>query len=385
MSEMQAINDHLTGFQCIRCGTLHSLADYPEGCPNCSADQHPASVVPVYDDAMPPAFGCGTGRGMKRFAHRLPYASFPSLGEGDTPLVELPGLAEELGLQRLSIKLESANPTGSHKDRMSAQFVARARDRGCSGVIAASSGNAGASLAAYAAAAGLPCIIVTTPAISPPWRRAIEMAGAEIIYTEDSLERWAIVRRKVGEEGYASATNYLDPPVGSDPYGVDGYKTLGYELAEDQATAEVDAVFVPTARGDLLWGIYHGLADAIAEGKLSRLPRLIAVEPFARLEQVLAGQDLRMHFAGKSLLVSIGGATVTYQSYLAVAESRGTAISVPQDQALFDQQTLARHGLYLELSAAASLSGLRQAIQHPGEAIRSAILIGTSHGYKEGG
>lgn len=379
---MQAINEHLSGFQCIRCGAIHPVADYPEGCPNCLADGHPASVVPVYDETVPPSFG-GGGRGMQRFAHRLPYISFPCLGEGDTPLVELPALAHELGLERLSIKLESANPTGSHKDRMSAQFVARAKDRGGPGVIAASSGNAGASLAAYAAAAGLPCIIVTTPAISPPWRRAIEMAGAEIIYTEDSLERWAIVRRKVREEGYASATNYLDPPVGSDPYGVDGYKSLGYELAEDEATAEADAVFVPTARGDLLWGIYRGLADAVAEGKRSHLPRLIAVEPFPRLKEVLAGQDLRSHFPGKSLLVSIGGATVTYQSYLAVTESRGTAVSVPQDQALADQQTLARNGLHLELSAAASLTGLRQALQRPGEAIRSAVLIGTSHGYKE--
>ncbi|MGI6854319.1 threonine synthase [Mesorhizobium sp. 1B3] len=379
---MQAINKHLTGFQCIRCRAIHPVADYPEGCPSCLADGHPASVVPVYDETVPPAFG-GGGRGMQRFAHRLPYISFPCLGEGDTPLVELPALAHELGLGRLSIKLESANPTGSHKDRMSAQFVARAKDRGGPGVIAASSGNAGASLAAYAAAAGLRCVIVTTPAISPPWRRAIEMAGAEIIYTEDSLERWAIVRRKVREEGYASATNYLDPPVGSDAYGVEGYKSLGYELAEDEATAEVDAVFVPTARGDLLWGIYRGLADAVAEGKRSSLPRLIAVEPFPRLKEVLAGQDLRMHFPGKSLLVSIGGATVTYQSYLAVTESRGTAVSVPQDQALADQQTLARNGLYLELSAAASLTGLRQAIQRPGETIRSAVLIGTSHGYKE--
>ncbi|HWK67805.1 MAG TPA: pyridoxal-phosphate dependent enzyme [Rhizobiaceae bacterium] len=385
MNQMQAINDYLTGFRCIRCVTLHPVADYPEGCPNCSAEHHPASVVPVYADTIPPAIGGGTGRGMRRFAHRLPYVSFPSLGEGDTPLVDLSGLAEELGLERLSIKLESANPTGSHKDRMSAQFVARARDRGGAGVIAASSGNAGASLAAYAAAAGLHCIIVTTPAISRPWRRAIEMAGADIIYRDDSLERWAIVRDKVREEGYTSATNYLDPPVGSDPFGVDGYKTLGYELAEDQATAEVDAVFVPTARGDLLWGIYRGLADAVAEGRRSSLPRLIAVEPFPRLEQVLAGQDLRTHFPGKSLLVSIGGATVTYQSYVAVTESQGTAIAVSQGQALADQQILARRGLFLELSSAASLTGLRTAIQRSGEAIRSAVLIGTSHSYKESG
>lgn len=167
----------------------------------------------------------------------------------------LPHLAEEIGLDRLSIKLESANPTGSHKDRMSAQFVARAKARGGPGVIAASSGNAGASLAAYAAAAGLHCIIVTTPAISPPWKRAIEMTGAKIIYTEDSLERWAIVRRKVREEGYASATNYLDPPVGSDPYGVDGYKTLGYELAEQ---ADADASSFPRPRRPAL-GYLSGL------------------------------------------------------------------------------------------------------------------------------
>lgn len=376
---MQAINRNLTGFSCIRCDTLHPLADYPEGCPTCLVAGHPASVVPVYDDAAPPAFG-GAGRGMRRFAHRLPYSVFQSLGEGDTPLVDLSHLAEEIGLDRLSIKLESANPTGSHKDRMSAQFVARAKARGGPGVIAASSGNAGASLAAYAAAAGLHCIIVTTPAISPPWKRAIEMTGAEIIYTEDTLERWAIVRRKVREEGYASATNYLDPPVGSDPYGVDGYKTLGYELAEE---ADADAIFVPTARGDLLWGIYRGFLDAVTEGRRSTLPRLIAVEPFPRLEKVLAGEDLRSHFPGKSLLVSIGGATVTFQSYLAVRESRGAAISVSQDQALADQLILARHGLYLELSAAASLSGLRQFGDRAGHPIRNALLIGTSHGYKE--
>jgi threonine synthase len=208
------------------------------------------------------------------------------------------------------------------------------------------------------------------------------MAGAEIIYTEDSLERWAVVRGKVVEEGFASATNYIDPPVGSDPWGVDGYKTLGYELAGEMA-ADVDAVFVPTARGDLLWGVYRGLAEAVAEGQLSKVPRLVAVEPFPRLELVLAGQDMRSHFPGKSLLSSIGGATVTYQSFLAVSQTEGTAISVDQDLALADQRALAGYGLHLELSAAASLTGLRRLLARPGKRIRNAVLIGTSHGYKD--
>ncbi|SMH29552.1 threonine synthase [Mesorhizobium australicum] len=380
---MLKINQHLTGFQCIRCEELHPIHDYHEGCPKCQAQHRPASVVPVYDKTMPDVVWSGSGRGMRRFSHRLPYCSFESLGEGDTPIVDLPRLAGELGMDRLSIKLEGANPTGSHKDRMSVQFVARAKDRGAHGVVAASSGNAGASVAAYAAAAGLPCIIVTTPAISPPWRRAIEMTGAEIIYTEDSLERWAIVRRMVRDEGYASATNYLDPPVGSDPWGVDGYKTLGYELAEDEATADIEAILVPTARGDLLWGIYQGLADAVSAGRRSSQPRLVAVEPFPRLEKVLAGQDLRSHYPGRSLLVSIGGATVTFQSWLAVTKTRGAAVSVAEELALADQRVLARHGLFLELSAAASLTGLRRLLQGGDQPPRSALLIATSHGYKE--
>src|SRR5690606_405961 len=122
--------------------------------------------VPVYDDAMPWPSATASRRGMARFGARLPYSGFMSLGEGDTPLVDLPGLASQCGLEALSIKLESANPTGSHKDRMSAQFVARAKDRNVPSVIAASSGNAGCSVAAYATAAGLPCTIVTTPSIT---------------------------------------------------------------------------------------------------------------------------------------------------------------------------------------------------------------------------
>ena len=377
---MPSINSRLTGFRCIRCEQLLPLTDYPEGCPHCQADRYPASVAPVYDEGA--TIDAGSGRGMRRFAHRLPYETFQSLGEGDTPLVELPRLAAELRLERLAVKLESANPTGSHKDRMSAQFVARASDRGGPGVIAASSGNAGASLAAYAAAAGLRCVIVTTPAISPPWKRAIEMAGAELIYTKDSLERWAIVRRMVVDEGFSSATNYLDPPVGSDPWGVDGYKTLGYELAETMG-ADVDAVFVPTARGDLLWGAFRGLTESVAEGRRSGVPRLVAVEPFPRLELVLTGRDIRSHFPGTSQLVSIGGATVTYQSYLALTRTEGTAVSVEQELAVADQRALAAYGLYLELSAAASLTGLRRLLALGDQSIRSAVLIATSHGYKE--
>jgi threonine synthase len=374
------LNPHLRGFKCLRCDTLHAIGDYPEGCPRCAADSYPISVAPAYGP-LPLLSAAGSGHGLCRFGERLPYTTFHSLGEGGTPHAPLEHIARELALQSVTIKLEGSNPTGSHKDRMTSQFVARAMAKHAPVVAAASSGNAGASLAAYVAAAGLRCVIVTTPKISPAWRRAIEMSGAEMHYIENPLERWAFIRAKVREDGWLSATNMLNPPTGSEPFGVDGYKTVAYELALDPATSKADTIVVPAARGDLLWGIYAGYKELVDEGTLAEMPQLVAVEPFQRLELALAGTDWRSQFPGASPMVSINGTTLAYQAVAAVERSSGIAVSAPADQAIADQRALARAGFYLELSAAASLTGLRLACARLKP--RHAVLIATSHGYKE--
>jgi threonine synthase len=98
---------------------------------------------------------------------------------------------------------------------------------------------------------------------------------------------------------------------------------------------------------------------------------------------VLAGADLRDRFPGSSPLSSIGGTTATYQALTAVRLSGGTALSVPSEEVIADQKRLARSGLYLELSAAAALTGLRVLLAGKRVAIRHATVIATSHGYKE--
>src|SRR3546814_4340848 len=97
------------------------------------------------------------------------------------------------------------------KDRMSCLAVTRALDVGATMIVAASSGNGGASLALYAAAAGLQCCIVTTSALSPVFRRAIIMTGAQIFTASDSPERWDHIANMVKEQSAFPATNYLDP------------------------------------------------------------------------------------------------------------------------------------------------------------------------------
>ena len=129
------------------------------------------------------------------------------------------------------------------------------------------------------------------------------------------------------------------PPTSSEPFGVDGYKTLAYELALDPQTANADTILISAARGDLLWGIYAGFKELVDEKFFHRTPRLVAVEPFPRLELALAGADYRGRFTGGSPLVSINGSTITYQAVAAVQRSGGTAVSVKPEDVIADQRS----------------------------------------------
>lgn len=376
-------NEAVEEFKCIRCEHQYPPGDYLTGCPDCLKNEFPASLRIVYDQSQPWSINDST-RGMLRYAARLPYRNFPTLGEGETPVINLKGLDKELGISELWIKNEGHNPTGSHKDRMSPLIVARAASLNLSTVIAASSGNAGASLAAYAAAGGLQCKIVTTPKLNGTWEKAIRLSGAEIIKVSNSLERWEIVRRMVEQEGCYPATNYNIPPVGSNLFGVQGYVTVAFEIVEQMKNCLPTAIVIPCARGDLLWGIWEGFAEAKRMGWIHSIPRLYAVEPFPRLVHVMKGRDYREEFTGDStLLPSIGGETVTYQSVNAIESSGGGAVVVDNNEVEQAQFELARRGIFGEGSAAVTWPAVSKLVKS-GEINEKdrVLLMVTSHGYK---
>jgi threonine synthase len=322
---------------------------------------------------------------MFRYQDFLPYASFPSLGEGNTPVIAACRLADRFHLRAVYIKNEFQNPTGSHKDRMSPLAVARAASLGKKCVVAASSGNAGASLAAYAAAAGMACKIISTSQINPIWKMAIELPGAELILVSTPKERWPLMQKMVEEEDWYPVTNFVSPPVGSNAFGIQGYKTVSYEIYEEFGENIPSFVLVPSCRADLLWGIWEGFRDLRDLRLVPNPPRLIAVEPFARIGKVLDGADYRGAFPGdSSRTVSIGGDTLTYQAIAAVKESRGTASNIKQQDVAEYQRVLAREGFYLESSAATVIGALAQLVDNktiPREA--SVLMIATSNGYKD--
>lgn len=350
-------NPRLAHLRCITCGHILPLGDHPRGCPMCESAGRPSSLEAVYVDLPAALRPAPSGF---RWGEWLPYRSGVTLGEGNTPCLELARLAAELGIARISAKHEGMNPTGSHKDRMSAQAVTRALDAGARSVVLASSGNAAVSAAAYCAAAGLPCEVATYNAMPAGFVRALQRLGAQRTGFERGAERWAHVRRRVEEEGAFALTNYCLPPVGSPVFGVEGYRALALECAHGGCVP--DHVLVPTARGDLLWGIYSGFRDLHAARLIERVPKLWAVEPFARLSKVLAGAPAQQEFAGSTQQFSIAGGTVTLQQVHAVRASGGGAVVADDAQALRGADSLAREGLWVELCAGGTVAALSQLV-----------------------
>lgn len=377
---MSSLNKNICEMVCIKCQSTYEVSDFYKGCPTCFASDEPASVSFNYR-----SFRIHSEKTrMFKYTDLLPYTSFPTLGEGDTPLYQLKRLGHELGLQELWVKNEGQNPTGSHKDRMSPLIIARAQAMGTKTVAVASSGNAGTSLAAYAAIGGLKCVVLTTRDINPIWKQALESTDADIIYKEEAMDRWKHMKQMVEQDAWYPATNFENPPVGSNPFGVQGYKTIAYEIIE-QSKELPEVIIVPCSRGDMLWGIWAGFKEALQADVITQLPRLIAVEPFPRLKKVFQGHAYTDSFRGESTKTpSIGGSTVTYQAYQAIEKSNGDVYAISHEQARHEQLHLGKHGIYAERSSALVLGALKKMIdEYAIQGHEKVLLIMSSNGYKE--
>jgi threonine synthase len=202
----------------------------------------------------------------------MPVPAAGGMGEGNTPCVPLPG---DNGV--LWLKDETRNPTGTHKDRAMTVGVAAAVASGASTVVAASTGNAGAAAAAYAARAGLRCVVLTGPSMPPVLAAQIVAYGGELVAFADRETRNRMMEAAVNELDWYPLTNYVLPGAGDNPYGNEGYKSIAYELARDLGS-DVDAVVVPTSGADVLAGIERGYRELAAARLVRQVPRLVAAE-----------------------------------------------------------------------------------------------------------
>lgn len=378
--------------RCARCGTGWPAAAAHRPCATCAAEGIHVNPSPVYDLTVP-AGSAGLpgwdGPGIFRFAGLLPVgpSGWVSLGEGGTPLLSVTRAGSTVGLPDLWWKDESRNPTWSYKDRLAAVAVTRAAQDGADTVVVSSTGNHGAAIAAYAARANLRCVVLTLASVPLAMKTLIQSFGAAVAAVTEPAGRWAIMREGVEQRGWVPMSGYTSPPPGSNPYGVDGYKTIAYELWDQLGGQLPDAVVAPVAYGDGISGLVRGFADLVALGLAKQLPQVIAAEPYGPFAAALAGQPgLSGQVPGVGTVAfSIAATMASWQGLHALRISGGAAMTADDEQIMHAQAILAaQEGLFPEPSSAITFAVLpallRSGVLRPQDRV---VLLGTSTGLKD--
>jgi len=257
---------------CIDCGSVHALG-YRLECEKCHG------LLELRYDLEPlrrggPAALSGTG--LWRYAPVLPIADPAhriTLGEGGTPLLDCPRLATRLGVRRLALKFEGANPTGTVKDRSSATAVAAAVQFAFAATSVVSSGNAGSSIAAYSARAGLRSLIFAYERASAPKLLHMAATTADLILYQgvydDLITHW---------DRLVESRLFFDCGASRNAYKHEGKKTIAYEIAEQSHWRPADVVVAPVAVGETFIAAARGFRELHDAGFIPRLPRMVAAQ-----------------------------------------------------------------------------------------------------------
>lgn len=361
---------------CVRCGAQHPLTSYMQDCPACRPVAR-SNLTVVYNDALcrPRARPTSaSGAGLFRYGDFLPYSEQEavSLGEGGSPLHRLDRAAAALGMTRLLAKDETRNPTWSFKDRLAASAISAGKALGARTIVSSSSGNAGAAAAAYAAKAGLPCVIFTFKGSTGPMVTQMRAYGAKVVTLENKADRWTLMQEAVEQHGWFPTSPFFGPAVGSNPYGIEGYKSLAYEIADQMNWDVPDWCILPVCYGDALIGMWRGFSELMALGWTDRMPRMVAAEVYGSIASALqAGTDVlpEMDKTHDTVAVSIGATRGTFQALDVVRRSNGQAVQIADaDMMRWQMKLAAEEGLYVEPSSAGALAAI--------ETLRNNDVIG---------
>lgn len=330
--------------RCSQCSEPYPPSGVPYRCPKCGG---------TYDFDGPPDFKKSAIEkdlpGLWCYRHSFalfPDAPIVTLGEGNTPLVWTDASGIQVGL-----KIESLNPTGSYKDRGSSVLISQLLARGIQQAVEDSSGNAGASFAAYAARAGMAARVFVPESASGPKRRQIELYGADLVRIPGprSAAAQAVLKEVQAGSVYGSHA-YL-------PFGLMGIATIAYEIWESLGAAPGTLV-APVGHGGLLLGIVRGFAALRQSGLISRVPYYVGVQAAACAPIVTAftkGKEAVNNIIEGSTVAE--GVKVSRPARLdaLIAEipvGSGEFIGIQEDAILPAFRDLAKKGVYVEPTSA---------------------------------
>ena len=351
--------------KCSSCDSLQPLQDAPLTCAKCH------HVLDIEYDLGKVETSLSKGQlpnrvhSLWRYRDLLPVEGrepIVTLGEGMTPLKKVSRYADAMGLGNLTVKLDYLNPTGSFKDRGATVMITKLKESRITSVIDDSSGNAGASVAAYCASAGIDCTIFV-PATAPKEKLVqTRMYGAKVQKVEGTradVETATLEQRKSSGRYYASHN--------LSPFFLEGLKTVAYEIAEVSNWQLPDSMIFPVGTGGLLLGVWKGLKELLQLGWVKAIPRIHCVQSEACQPIVNAFQtgNQKIQPVGERETVA-GGIRISKpargeQVLQAIKETHGAAISVSDQLILKHQRLIAEtEGIFVEPTSCAALAGLEK-------------------------
>lgn len=355
--------DEGTPYKCLKCGGLFDWKTWPEF--------DPAQV----DRSQP---------GLWRYRHTfggIPLSLDPvTLGEGLTPLL----WSESFGRQ-VAYKCEFLNPTGSFKDRGMTALVSFLKGRGVTAAVEDSSGNAGASFAAYAARAGLQAGVYVPAAASGPKLQQIQFYGAQLHPIQGSrsdvaraVERDVIPLPAQAGQGLAYASHAWMP------HNLPGYATAAYEIYEQLGGAP-GAVICPVGQGGLFLGVYRGFLALQRTGLIRSIPRMIGVQAraCAPMWVLSTAGSAALGFVTEGITVAEGiriRMPLRAGALLQITEAgHGEFVPVDETDILPGRDQLAKQGLYVEPTSAIVWNALEQKISSLPDPV---VVLLTGSGFK---
>ncbi len=355
----------ITGLQCHQCNWMIPADPFHYTCSKCGKN-----LDFIYDyDLIQKAWLKSDllknpDRSIWRYLPLLPVHHAPentSLTVGGTPLVSLPKLSQDHHLSSFQIKDDTRNPSGSLKDRATELSIQHAREQGKDTLVAASTGNAGSSLAALTAYHGMQSIIFV-PASAPPAKLTqIRQHGARLVPIDANYDAafdlafdWA---KK--EDQYSRNT-------GVNPILAEGKKTVALEIAEQRNWQAPDHIFIPVGDGCIISGVFKGFFDLLALGWIDHLPRLHAVQAegsAAIVDSLTRGGEI-MAVEADTIAdsISVNRPRDGDKARRAILESGGTGFKINDIKIMEAQKTLASStGIFAEPAAATAYAGFLQA------------------------
>ncbi|WP_300465262.1 threonine synthase [Desulfobacula sp.] len=382
-----AVN-HLKEFVCIRCQTSHAPEPSLYTCRICGGnldaryDYNTIGTLLTSD-----RLGRNPDTSLWRYAPFLPTGldfSPLSLPVGMTPLSKALRLGQRLGMTDLWIKNDTLNPSGSFKDRASLMILAHCLENNLPIISAASTGNAGTSMACLAAAAGSRAIIFVPE--SAPRAKIVQLMiyGARVFLVRgdyrQAFELCETVSNRLG---------WFNRNTGTNPYTREGKKTVSFELWEQMGYACPDAVVVSVGDGNIISGVYKGFYDLYQANLIPKIPRIIGVqaEKSAAISNAFHGDGILRRVTATSLADSICAAFPSdgEAALAAVERSGGTFVTLSDERILDSIKTLAQtEGVFAEPSGAAGVGGI-QALLDKGKIAPAerVVLIVTGSGLKD--